>query len=126
MNRLVLLAVVLVSSNIATAQGWGGGWGSSEETPATPAKGGAKGGREAATSAADPAAAPQTSVPDLKIESIGTHYDDSAKAHYEPEYVNQDTNLGLNQGQFIPRPYLRQADVKFRKRVWRVSIYVKS
>lgn len=122
MNRLVLLTVALFVSNVSSAQGWGGGWGSSnEETPAAPARGGARGGREAASSPeADPAAAPQTAVPDLKIESIGTHYDDSAKAHYEPEYVNQDTNLGLNQGQFIPRPYLRQADVKFRKRVWRV------
>ena len=74
MNRLVLLTMALVSSNIASAQGWGGGggWGS-EETPATPAKGGSKGAGDAASSSGDAAAAPQTSVPDLKIESIGTH-----------------------------------------------------
>lgn len=43
-----------------------------------------------------------------------------AQSHYEPEYVNQDTNLTLVEGQFIPRPYLRKADEKFRRRVWRV------
>jgi gliding motility associated protien GldN len=48
------------------------------------------------------------------------HYKDTAIAHYDPEYINQDTNLTVIEGLFIPRPYLRKADEKFRRRVWRV------
>lgn len=64
------------------------------------------------------AAAPQ--APASTIPPIGIHYNDSAIAHYEPEYVNQDTNLTVIEGEFIPRPFLRKADEKFRRRVWRV------
>jgi gliding motility associated protien GldN len=59
-------------------------------------------------------------VGSLSAQVIGLHYNDTAIAHYDPEYINQDTNLTVIEGTFIPRPYLRKADEKFRRRVWRV------
>jgi gliding motility associated protien GldN len=59
-------------------------------------------------------------VGSLSAQGNGLHYNDTAIAHYDPEYINQDTNLTVIEGTFIARPYLRKADEKFRRRVWRV------
>jgi len=140
MNRLLLIIATTFASS-AFAQGWGdwgGGSGASESASQTSSNkknnttgsvsvgASTKNGKTTASASAtvstpDPAAAPGTSAaPTLNIPTIGTHYDDSAVAHYEPEYVSQDSNLSWKQGEFIPRPYLRNADIKMRKRVWRV------
>jgi len=72
-------------------------------------------------SSSEKGAAPATK-PKIVIEAIGTHYDDAPQPHFEPEYVNSDTNISLHQGDslLIRRPYLRQADIKFRRRIWRI------
>ena len=121
MIRKICLTLLLGTAMSLNAQ-WGG-WGEDE----APAKGKDKGKETqtvdvgASASASKPAATP-TAKPKIVIEAIGTHYDDAPKAHFEPEYVNADTNISLYHGDslLISRPYLRQADVKFRKRIWRV------
>ena len=121
MIRKICLTLLLGTAMSLNAQ-WGG-WGEDE----APAKGKGKGKETqtvdvgASASASKPAATP-TTKPKIVIEAIGTHYDDAPKAHFEPEYVNADTNISLYHGDslLISRPYLRQADVKFRKRIWRV------
>jgi gliding motility associated protien GldN len=123
MNRISLFTLFLFSAASVSAQGWGGGWGDDNSSSSVSVSSKSKKGKGKAVEEApaeEPAAPAAASAPDLQIATVGTHYDDSAKAHYEPEYVNQDTNLSLVQGEFIPRPYLRQADVKFQKRIWRV------
>ena len=72
-----------------------------------------------------PKGGPKPKIPPIPLQynndtSYFTSLKANALAHYEPEFVNQDTNLTAVEGQFIPRPYLRKADEKFRKRVWRV------
>jgi len=111
MKRILFtLALFTVAGLQAQDWGGGGGWGSSPE----PAKGGKS----------DPAPSEATGEPkkDVKIviPTIGTHYDDPEVPHYEPEFVNHDTNIRSLKGIVMPRPYLRNADIKFRKRVWRV------
>jgi len=140
MNRLLLIIATTFASS-AFAQGWGdwggGGGASSSSAQSTSGKksttsasvsvgSSTKGGKGTSVSAAatvttpaEPAAETQA-APTMNIPTIGTHYDDSAVAHFEPEYVSQDSNLGWKQGEYIPRPYLRNADIKMRKRVWRV------
>ena len=128
MNRVILIAFSTLLVGSVSAQDWGGGWGSSSEPAAAQGKSkkpGAtatvnvnskgKGTTAEVTTPATPAAAPAAVV-----ATIGVHYNDTAKAHYEPEYVNQDTNLTLLEGEFVPRPYLRHADIKFSRRVWRI------
>lgn len=108
--KRILFTLALFTAAGLQAQDWGGGWGSSPE----PAKGGKS----------DPAPSEATGEPkkdvEIVIPTIGTHYDDPTVPHYEPEYVNQDTNIRNLQGIVMPRPYLRNADVRYRKRVWRV------
>ncbi len=119
MIRKICLTLLLGSALSLNAQ-WGG-WGEDE----APAKGKGKGNEtqtvDVGATASKPAVTP-TTKPKIVIEAIGTHYDDAPKAHFEPEYVNADTNISLYHGDslLISRPYLRQADVKFRKRIWRV------
>ena len=112
--KRILFTLALFTAAGLQGQDWGGGWGSTPE-PA------AKGGK---TDPAAPAPTGATGEPkkdvEIVIPAIGTHYDDPTVPHYEPEYVNQDTNIRNLQGIVMPRPYLRNADVKFRKRVWRV------
>lgn len=118
MIRKISFTLLLGASLSLQAQ-WGGGWGDdasssndnsqSVELGSSSSKGGER--------KAEPAAKPK-----VVIEAIGTHYDDAPKAHFEPEYVNADTNLSIHQGDslLIRRPYLRQADIKFRRRIWRI------
>lgn len=47
------------------------------------------------------------------------HYNDSPQAHYEGPLPNNDGRISMLQGVAVPYPYLREADVKFRKRIWR-------
>ena len=96
------------------AQGWGGGWGSGG--------GDDDSGSEDVSLESSSTQEAKPAPPKITVEAIGTHYDDEPAAHYEPEYVNQDTNISLLHGDelVIQRPYLRQADVKFRRRIWRV------
>ncbi|MCX8483945.1 MAG: gliding motility protein GldN [Bacteroidia bacterium] len=111
--KRILITLAFVATVGLQAQDWGGGWGSD---PAPAKKG--SGSSEPATS--EPAAEAPKKEAEIVIPTIGTHYDDPAASHYEPEYVNQDTNIRNLQGIVMQRPYLRNADVKFRKRVWRV------
>jgi gliding motility associated protien GldN len=127
MNRVILIAFSTLLIGSVSAQDWGGGWGSTEpaatqgkskKTTASVnvnAKG--KGSATATVTTPQPNA---VAAPAAAVAIIGIHYNDTAKAHYEPEYVNQDTNLTLIEGEFVPRPYLRHADIKFSRRVWRI------
>src|SRR5687768_421467 len=49
---------------------------------------------------------------------IGTHYDDPAVAHYEPPHTT-DGVIAMDEAGVVAYPYLREADIKFKRRVWR-------
>ncbi len=110
MKRILFTLALFTAAGLQAQWGGGDAWGSSPE----PAKGGKS----------DPAPSEATGEPkkdvEIVIPTIGTHYDDPEVPHYEPEYVNQDTNIRSLKGIVMPRPYLRNADIKYRKRVWRV------
>ena len=112
--KRILITLTFVETAGLQAQDLGGGWGVDPEQD----KKGSGSSEPAATS--EPAADAPKKEAEIVIPTIGTHYDDPAVPHYEPEYVNQDTNIRNLQGIVMQRPYLRNADVKFRKRVWRV------
>ncbi|PHX92105.1 MAG: hypothetical protein CK532_04815 [Flavobacteriales bacterium] len=110
--KRILLTLALFTAAGLQSQDWGGGggWGSTPETAP-------KGGKGEPSS---PGMVEPKKDVEIVIPKIGTHYDDPMVPHYEPEYVNHDTNIRNLQGIVMPRPYIRNADVKFRKRVWRV------
>jgi len=113
---LALCSVATAKAQFPGFPGFGeGSGGSGGSAPAAGSGSGAGSGAGAGGSAPAPVGSA-----DIVIPEIGTHYDDPAKAHYEPEYVNQDTNIQNMQGIVISRPYLRNEDIKYRKRVWRV------
>jgi gliding motility associated protien GldN len=118
MIRKICLTLVLGLALSLNAQ-WGG-WGDDEPAATPKGKGKTAQSVDLGSTSGKPAA--PAGKPKIVIEAIGTHYDDAPKAHFEPEYVNSDTNISLHQGDslLIRRPYLRQADVKFRRRIWRV------
>lgn len=127
MNRLILIIGLLFTGSVVKAQGWGGDWGggaadnSSSQQTSAKGKNGKKGSKPEPVPTPASTPAPETPAqPTMNIPTIGTHYDDSAKSHYEPQYVNQDTNIEMRQGEVIKRPYLRFADIKMQKRVWRI------
>jgi len=127
MNRVILIAFSTLLIGSVSAQDWGGGWGSSEpaaaqgksKNPTATVNVNAK-GKGATANAVVTTPVATAAAPAAVVATIGIHYNDTAKAHYEPEYVNQDTNLTLLEGEFVPRPYLRHADIKFSRRVWRI------
>ena len=127
MKRIILIFILL--SVIDSQAQWGKGFSGGETQQQPPKKG--KGNVDNAekevppTSATTPTPATKPVIPPIALaynndSSYFTSLVANAQSHYEPEYVNQDTNLTVVEGQFIPRPYLRKADEKFRKRVWRV------
>jgi gliding motility associated protien GldN len=124
---LVFLITLVIDSNAQSGgfSGFGGGFDSGDNQEQT--KKDSKGKKGDGTNPPTPAA---PEIPKPKIAPIALQYNNdtsyfnslkaNAQAHYEPEYMNQDTNLTVIEGQYIPRPYLRKADEKFRRRVWRV------
>ena len=132
MNRVIIIfSTLFVGSLSAQWDSWGSEpAASSQQTnnkkkttasaSVTTSKGGTTASASVTTNGSSTAPAAAAAANTSVIPPIGIHYNDSAVAHYEPEYVNQDTNLSVIEGEFIPRPFLRKADEKFRKRVWRV------
>lgn len=117
MKRLLFVFGIGMLSLTATAQdwGWGDDSGGSGSSSSGSASGGAKG--SGGTGGAAPAAAPAAAK--IDVPTIGTHYDDAPEAHYEPPHVPDDGRPSMDQATIVPYPYLREADVKFRRRVWR-------
>jgi gliding motility associated protien GldN len=112
MKRLFVIVCSVLLAGGAYAQGWGA-WGS--ETPAKDTKSGETTG---GTAGETPAAAAKE-TPKLVTPTIGTHYDDAPEAHYEPPHTPNDGRISITENVVVPYPYLREADVKFKRRVWR-------
>ena len=117
MKRLFVIVCAVFLAGGASAQGgwggWGGGGGTTPETPAT--GGGTTGG---GTTGGDTPATPKAE-PKLVTPTIGTHYDDAPEAHYEPPHTPNDGRISITENIVVPYPYLREADVKFKRRIWR-------
>jgi gliding motility associated protien GldN len=116
MKYLVIISSLFLFTNLYSQDdSWGSGWGDDSGW-----------GSESGGSPSDDAGAegfvarPASVSAELKIPVIGTHYDDDPVAHYDPTYVENDGNLRTIQGVVIKRPPLREADVKMRRRVWRI------
>ena len=58
-------------------------------------------------------------MPTIVAHLIGTRYDDSAVPHYELPLTPGVGRPGMDQAVAVPYPYLREADVKYKKRIWR-------
>lgn len=129
MKRLFVLTITMAAFGFASAQWFspeGSGGASGGASGSGSASGGASGGgtvRASGTTgsgsssgAAAPAATPS---PELATPVIGTHYDDPAESHYEPPHTNNDGRPNMDEAVAVPYPYLREADVKYKKRIWR-------
>lgn len=53
------------------------------------------------------------------VPTIGTHYDDAPEAHVNSDIFMQQENPGLNEAVAVPYPFIREADIKFHRRIWR-------
>lgn len=56
---------------------------------------------------------------EIKYPNTGTHYDDIPESHYEPKYSENDGGKQWEEGSYAKYPYQREADVKYKKRIWR-------
>lgn len=56
---------------------------------------------------------------DIKYPATSAHYDDKPIAHYEPKFTQPDGGKQWEEGSVSPYPYQREADAKFKKRIWR-------
>ena len=127
MRRIILIFILLSVIDLQAQWGSGSSGGETQEQTTKKDSKSKKGNLDVPPTEPPTSPNPATKpiVPPIALQyNNDTSYFSSlkanAQAHYEPEYVNQDTNLTVVEGQFIPRPYLRKADEKFRKRVWRV------
>jgi len=115
---LLTLAVCTLVLSVNGQWDWGGSSSGSGGTGSTGSTGTGSGSTGGATTGATPPATP-AAAPTLAVPTIGTHYDDPPTAHKElPQTVN-DGRPGIDDASVVSYPYLRQADVKFKRRVWR-------
>lgn len=118
MKKLAFILALIATAQVSAQDGWGGGWGDDGGGGGWGESGAGSTGSGSGSEASSTPATPVTV--EIVIPTIGTHYDDPAEAHYEPAYVENDGNTRIKEGVVIARPYLREADVKMRRRVWRV------
>lgn len=126
MKKIIIALLVLSSSGLAMAQwDWGSGGGTSGGTSGG-SSGGTSGGTGGGTVTGGATSGSgggttggASKAPEVIVPTIGTHYDDSAMPHYEPPHVNNDGRPGMEEAVVVPYPYLREADVKYKKRIWR-------
>lgn len=56
---------------------------------------------------------------DIKYPATSTHYDDEPKPHYEPKFTENDGGKKWEEGSQVNYYYQREADAKYKKRIWR-------
>lgn len=119
MKRILFIMSVSLVALSANAQGWG--WGEESGSGSSGSSGSGSGsgsGGGAGTAGGAPAKPAEPAK--LEVPTIGTHYDDAAESHYEPPHTPvNDGRPGMDEAAVVPYPYLREADVKFKRRVWR-------
>jgi len=125
---LLTLAVCTLVLSVNGQWDWGGGGssgsgsGSGSGTGSSGSTGsgsGSTGGSSSGGSSTGAGAAAGAAAPTLTVPTIGTHYDDAPESHKElPQTVN-DGRPGIDDAVVVSYPYLREADVKFKRRVWR-------
>ncbi len=96
----------------SSSSGGGSGRTSSSGSSSTGSAGGASG-------AGAGAAASGSSTPTLAVPTIGTHYDDPPAFHRETPFTTNDGRPGIDDAVVVPYPFLRESDLKFRRRIWR-------
>lgn len=122
MKRLLFIFGIGLLSLSASAQwDWGDDSGSKSSGGSSSTGGTKSGGSGSSTGGSGGGSpAPAAGAPaKIEVPTIGTHYDDAAESHYEPPHVPDDGRPSMDQATIVPYPYLREADVKFRRRVWR-------
>lgn len=133
MKKVFLLLSSLTALSLAQAQwgdwGSGGGSGSGSESGSSGSAGakgsGTKGGGSVSASATTGSGSSESGGTGtsgsaaLTVPTIGTHYDDPAEARYETPFTNNDGRPNMEEAVAVPYPYLREADMKFKRRIWR-------
>ena len=103
--------------------GWGdsgsSGTGSKGSTTGTTSKTGTGAASSGASSTAGAASSGAAASPTLAVPTIGTHYDDAPAFHREDPFTTNDGRPGIDEAVVVSYPYLREADLKFRRRIWR-------
>ncbi len=120
MKRVLMIFAISFITLSASAQwgGWGddsgeGGSSSGSGSSGSSTGGGSTGGGSGTETPPAPA------KKELAIPTIGTHYDDAPDARYEPPQTTDDGRPAMEEATVMARPYLREADVKFKRRIWR-------
>jgi len=127
---LLTLTAALMISGAYAQWDWGGdGGGSSSGSGSTGTAGktstgktgtGATAGSTSSSSGSGAAAGGTGSTTaTLAVPTIGTHYDDAPVAHKETPHTPNDGRPNVDQNEPMAYPYLREADIKFKRRVWR-------
>lgn len=117
MKKLLFVLGIGCLSLTATAQDWGWDEGSGSSSSGSSSSGSGSGSGSTGSETARPGGSGEPAA--IAVPTIGTHYDDESVSHYEPPHVTNDGRPAMDQAQISPYPYLREADVKFKRRVWR-------
>lgn len=109
---LMLMTVSFLSLSV---YGQWGSWGGGDDEGGD--EGGSTGTVDDGSEAGD--GSTETISAELVIPTIGTHYDDAPAPRYEPTQTVDDGRPLMDEGVVVTPPFLREADVKFKRRVWR-------
>ncbi|MDG1146594.1 MAG: hypothetical protein P8N54_08880, partial [Flavobacteriales bacterium] len=114
MKKVLMLMTVSFLSLSVYGQ-WGSGWGDDDDdsgddssTETTTEEGSESSGSEDGSTSTE-----------LTVPTIGTHYDDAPDPRYEPTQTVDDGRPLMEDGVVVTPPFLREADVKFKRRIWR-------
>lgn len=129
MKRLFIIGSLALCVNLANAQwDWGSGSSSSGGSSGSSSSSGSGSGSGSSGSgssssgsssggAGGGAATPPTA--EIVVPNIGTHYDDKPEEKFVPRYTQNDDGINITEGIAVAYPYQREADVKFKRRIWR-------
>jgi len=114
MKKVLMLMTVSFLSLSVYGQ-WGSGWGDDDDdsgddssTETTTEDGSESSGSEDGSTSTE-----------LTVPTIGTHYDDAPDPRYEPTQTVDDGRPLMEDGVVVTPPFLREADVKFKRTIWR-------
>ena len=96
---------------------WGSGWGdddsdSGDDSSTETTEEGSESSESEGTTAGSTSS-------ELTVPTIGTHYDDVPDPRYEPTQTVDDGRPLMEDAVVVTPPFLREADVKFKRRIWR-------
>jgi gliding motility associated protien GldN len=123
-GMLIVATCLMALNGYSQDWGWGDSGGSGSGSGGSSSSGSSSSGSTGTSSGAGSgtgagAGSGAGTTPTLAVPTIGTHYDDAPAFHRETPFTTNDGRPGIDDAVVVPYPFLREADLKFRRRIWR-------